>query len=76
MTHIAGDVSVEGCLCFVTPEGLLADVGLPMWRTLKIDGYALHHPRSLARRLNRHGPLTPEQTAGLERELARRLPAA
>jgi hypothetical protein len=69
-------VPVRGCLCFVTPEGLLADAGLPLLRTLKINGYQLHYPRRLARRLKRPGPLTQERALVIRAELARRLPAA
>ncbi len=36
---VAPDVSVQGCLCFLAPEGLMADTGLPVVRTLKIKGY-------------------------------------
>jgi hypothetical protein len=73
---IATDVPVHGCLCFVAPEGVLADVGLPVLRTLKINGYPLYYPRRLARRLNRQGPLTPELAVAIRTRLAARLPAA
>jgi hypothetical protein len=72
----APDVPVHGCLCFVTPAGLLADIGLPLLRTLKINGHPLYYPRRLARRLNRPGPLTQERAIAVRAELARRLPAA
>ena len=36
------DVPVHGCLCFVVPTGLLADSGIPLLRTLKINGYPLY----------------------------------
>ncbi|HEV7586130.1 MAG TPA: hypothetical protein VGO14_10165, partial [Solirubrobacteraceae bacterium] len=65
-----------GCLCFVAPEGLLADVGLPLLRTLKINGCYLYYPRKLARRLNRSGPLSPELALTIRAELARCLPPA
>lgn len=38
LAGLADDVPVHGCLCFVAPEGLLADSGLPLLRTLKING--------------------------------------
>jgi hypothetical protein len=72
----APDVPVQGCLCFIAPEGLLADVGLPVLRTLKINGCRLYYPRRLARRLNRPGPLTSERALAIRTELAQRLPAA
>lgn len=37
LAGIADDVPVHGCLCFVAPEGWLADVGLPAFRTLRIS---------------------------------------
>ncbi len=73
---LADDVPVHGCLCFVAPAGLLSEIGLPMVRTLKIDGYALYYPRRLAKRLNKRGPLTAEQATLLHAELAKRLPPA
>jgi Nuclease-related domain len=73
---LAPAVPVHGCLCFVMPAGLLADIGLPLLRTLKINGHRLYHPRRLALRLNRPGPLTHERALAIRVELARRLPAA
>jgi hypothetical protein len=72
----AGDVPVYGCLCFVAPEGLLADVGLPLLRTLEINGCQVYYPRKLARRLNRAGPVRAERALAIRAELARCLPAA
>ncbi len=77
LAHVGGDVSVQGCLCFVAPQGFFADVGLPMLRTLKIKGYPLYHPRRLAKRLNQQGSITADQARRLQAELDRRLtPAA
>jgi hypothetical protein len=73
---LGGAIPVHGCLCFVAPEGLLADVGLPLLRTLKINGCRLYYPRKLARRLNRPGPLGAEQAVAIRAELARCLPPA
>jgi hypothetical protein len=69
-------VPVHGCLCFVAPEGLLADVGLPVLRILKINGYPLYHSKRLAKRLNQQGPITADQAQRLQAELERRLPPA
>ncbi|HEV7584214.1 MAG TPA: nuclease-related domain-containing protein [Solirubrobacteraceae bacterium] len=73
---LAADVPVHGCLCFVAPEGLLADVGLPLLRTLEIDGCQIYYPRKLARRLNRAGSLSVERALAIRAELSRSLPAA
>jgi hypothetical protein len=72
----APDAPVHGCLCFVMPTGPLADIGLPLLRTLKINGHRLYYPRRLARMLNRPGPLTQERAIAIRAELAGRLRAA
>jgi hypothetical protein len=61
LSAVVPGVRVRGCLCFVPPEGFMADSGLPVLRTLKIKDYPLYYPRRLARRLNRRGGLTPDQ---------------
>jgi hypothetical protein len=76
LKEAAPHVAVHGCLCFVAPEGFMADSGLPVLRTLKIKGYPLYYPRRLAKRLNRSGPLTPEQTRQIHAALAERLATA
>jgi hypothetical protein len=76
LADLAEDVPVHGCLCFVAPEGFLADVRLPVLRTLKINGYPLYYPKRLAKRLNRDGPITVDQAQKLQTELDRRLPHA
>jgi Nuclease-related domain len=76
LAEIADDVPVHGCLCFVAPEGFLAESGLPVLQTLKINGYPLYYPRRLVKRLNRAGPLTPARAQILQAELAQRLPQA
>jgi Nuclease-related domain len=38
-------VPVRGCLCFVAPEGFVADSGLPALRTLMVRGYPLYFPK-------------------------------
>jgi hypothetical protein len=76
IAEIANEVPVHGCLCFVAPEGFLADVDLPLLWTLKINGYSLYYPRRLAKRLNQPGPLTRDRALSLRAELAERLPQA
>jgi hypothetical protein len=76
LEDIATDVPVQGCFCFVAPEGLLADSGLPVLRTLKVNGYPLYYPRRLAKRLNSSGPLSAEQARRTHARLADRLPPA
>ncbi len=80
VTAVLGDaapeVAVHGCLCFVPPEGLLADSGLPAVRTLKVGEVPLFSPRRLAKRLNRPGPISPERIAEIAATLADGLPPA
>jgi hypothetical protein len=73
---IAPAVPVHGCLCFVAPEGLLADSGLPLLRTLSVRGYPLYYPRRLAKRLNTAGDVNAEQAQAIAYELVRQFPAA
>jgi hypothetical protein len=74
--EIAPGVAVRGCLCFVAPEGLLADSGLPVLRTLSIGGYPLLYPRRLAKRLNEQGDLSAGLAQTIEAQVADRFPAA
>jgi hypothetical protein len=76
LADLAPEVPVHGCLCFVAPEGFMADSGLPVLRTLKIKGYPLYYPRRLAKRLNRSGPMTPERARQIHAVLAERLAPA
>jgi hypothetical protein len=73
LADTAPDAPVVSCLCFVAPEGWLADSGLPVLRTLKVRGYPLYYPRRLARRLNESGPLLPEQVLRIYAELSQSL---
>jgi hypothetical protein len=76
LAGLAPEVPVHGCLCFVAPEGFMADSGLPVLRTLRINRYPLYYPRRLARRLNRSGPLTREQAHEMHAALAETLAPA
>lgn len=76
LSHVGPAVPVRACLCFVAPQGFMADSGLPVLRTLKVNGYPLYYPRRLAKRLNRRGSLTAEQARVIRAELATRFPPA
>jgi Nuclease-related domain len=76
VADLGEDVAVSGCLCFVAPSGFLADSDLPVFRTLRVNGFPLYYPRRLARRLNRTGPLSAERALQLHAGLDRRLPPA
>jgi hypothetical protein len=76
LTPLAADVPVHGSLCFLHPEGLLAESGLPLLRRLSVDGFRLFYPRALARQLNKQGSIDGGRARELQVELARRLPSA
>jgi len=67
-------IPIFGCLCFVPPEGIFADVGLPLLRTLRVDGYPLYFARRLCKQLNLPGPLTGELSDSVLGLLATRFP--
>ncbi len=73
LAGLTTEIPVHGCLCFVAPEGRSGVVGLPLFRTQKIDGHPLYHAKRLARQLNRPGPIAGEEAAALQAELAKRL---
>lgn len=76
LAAIAPSVDVHGCLCFVAPRGTLPDGGLPLLRTLSIDGFPLLSPRRLAARLRRGGDVTAGGRDALAAALAQRFPPA
>ena len=76
VAELVPDLPVHGCFCFVAPEGLLADSGIPLLRTLTVNGYSLYYPRTLAKQLNRPGPITTENSTALATWLGNRFPPA
>jgi hypothetical protein len=75
MLEIAPHVPVTGCLCFMSPEGFLAEAQLPLVRTLIMNGYPLLYPKRVATRLNAPGDLIPEQVHAIAAQLAEHFPA-
>jgi hypothetical protein len=69
-------VPLHGCLCFVAPEGFLADVGLPALRTLKVNGFPLYYAKRLGKRLNQPGSISHERAQEVCEEVAKALPSA
>jgi hypothetical protein len=72
---IEQDVPVHGCFCFLNPSGQAGGSGLPLHRTLSVDGFPLY-PRRLSKRLNRDGPIDAGQIAVLAEALVELFPAA
>lgn len=73
---IEADVSLAGCFCFVNPEGQAGGSGIPLLRTLTVDGFALYYPRRLSKRLKSDGPVGREQIGVLTEALVELFPAA
>ena len=65
----APDVPVHGALCFV-------DADLPLLRKLTFRGYPLLYPKTLAKRLNAPGDLSPARAQAVADALAAAFPRA
>jgi hypothetical protein len=72
----APKVPVAACFCFLNPAGQAGGSGMPLLRTLNIDGHTLFYPRRLAKRLNQPGELDQERIRTLAETLAERFPSA
>lgn len=70
------EMPVHGCLCFLNPAGQAGGSGLPVLRTLSVDGIPLFYPRKLSKRLNSPGALTAASIHEVARLLAGRFPVA
>jgi hypothetical protein len=70
------EMPVHGCFCFLNPAGQSGGSGIPLLRTLRIDGYELFYPRRLSKRLNAAGALSPESRRDVATLLAAALPNA
>jgi len=70
------EVPVGGCFCFINPDGQAGGSGIPLLRTLSIDGFPLFYPRRLSKHLKRPGPLDEERRAVLAEALVELFPAA
>jgi hypothetical protein len=67
---------VFACFCFLNPAGQAGGSGLPLWRTLSIDGFPLYYPRRLSKRLKQDGALEQGRREEVAALLAARLPRA
>jgi hypothetical protein len=52
------EMPVHACLCFLNPARQSGGSGIPLLRTLEINGFPLYYPRKLSKRLNAPGALT------------------
>lgn len=69
LSNVAGDVEVNGALCFVDSE-------LALFRKLSFRGHSLLTPRQLSKRLNAKGSLARERIELLAQQLGAAFPAA
>jgi hypothetical protein len=76
LSVVEQDASVDGCFCFINPDGQAGGSGIPLLRTLSIDGFALFYPRKLSKCLNRAGPLDEERIVVLTEALVELFPSA
>jgi hypothetical protein len=76
LAGVEQDVPVGGCFCFINPDGQAGGSGLPLLRTLTIDGLPLFYPRKLSNHLNRPGPVDREQIAVITEALVELFPPA
>lgn len=70
------EMPVHACFCFLNPAGRSGASGLPLIRTLSINGFPLFYPRKLSKRLNSPGALTTESRREVAELLAAALPPA
>ncbi len=70
------EMPVHACFCFLNPEGQASGSGLPLFRTLSINGFQLLYPRKLSKRLNASGALGPESCREVAELLAHAFPPA
>ena len=73
---IAPGTPVHGCFCFLNPNGQLGGTDMPLFRTLRIQGYPLLYPRKLAKLLSQPGELQRERMYSITAMLAQRFPSA
>jgi hypothetical protein len=76
LSLIEQDVPVGGCFCFANPDRQAAGSGVPLFRTLSIDGFPLFYPRKLSKHLKRPGPLDGERREILAEALLELFPSA
>jgi hypothetical protein len=76
LRSIAPRVPVNGCFCFINPDGQRGGTDLPLLRTLRIKDYPLLYPRKLTKLLQQAGELGPDQVQLIAEVLAERFPCA
>ena len=76
LTETFPEIPVQACFCFLNPKGQAGGSGLPLFRTLSINGFQLFYPRKLSKHLNSPGPLTEEAHREVVELLAHAFPRA
>lgn len=57
----ASHLPIYACFCFINPAGQAGGGGVPLLRTLRINGFELLVPRKLSKRLNAKGSLGTDE---------------
>ncbi len=73
---IGHEVPVNACFCFINPSAQASGSGVPLLRTLSVEGFPLYYPRKLVKRLNQPGELDPDRALLIAEALAVQFPAA
>ena len=76
LTETVPEMPVQACFCFLNPAKQSGGSGLPLLRTLSINGFPLLYPRKLSKRLNEPGELTPASRREVAALLASAFPPA
>ncbi len=76
LAELIPEMPVHACFCFLNPAGPARGGGLPLLRTLSINGFPMFYPRKLSKRLNASGVLTEDSRQEVAGLLAAALPAA
>lgn len=76
LTAAIPEMPVHGCFCFLNPAGQAGGSGLPLVRTLSINGFPLLYPRKLSKRLNAVGALSDASRLEVAALLVAALPEA
>jgi hypothetical protein len=76
LAEMIPEMPVHACFCFLNPDGRAGGSGLPLLRTLSIDGIPLFYPRRLSKRLHSPGALTSVSLQEVAQLLAGIFPSA
>jgi hypothetical protein len=76
LAQLDPEIPVQACFCFLNPARQAGGSGLPLFRTLEIEGFPLFYPRKLSKRLNTPGRLIAPARQEIAQVLAAAFPSA